>query len=37
MDMFDVWLMVIVGVIAFLLRILDYPLAPAVLAIVLGP
>ena len=37
MDMFDVWLMVIVGVAAFLLRILDYPLAPAVLAIVLGP
>ena len=29
--------MVLVGVIAFLLRILDYPLAPAVLAIVLGP
>jgi putative tricarboxylic transport membrane protein len=37
MDMFDVWLMVIFGVGAFLLRILDYPLAPAVLAIVLGP
>jgi putative tricarboxylic transport membrane protein len=37
MDMFDVWLMVLVGVAAFLLRILDYPLAPAVLAIVLGP
>ena len=37
MDMFDEWLMVIVGVAAFLLRILDYPLAPAVLAIVLGP
>ena len=37
MDMFDVWLMVLFGVGAFLLRILDYPLAPAVLAIVLGP
>ncbi len=37
LDMFDVWLMVIVGVAAFFLRILDYPLAPAVLAIVLGP
>ena len=37
MDMFDVWLMVFFGVGAFLLRILDYPLAPAVLAIVLGP
>jgi len=34
---FDVWLMVMVGVAAFFLRILDYPLAPAVLAIVLGP
>ena len=29
--------MVFFGVGAFLLRILDYPLAPAVLAIVLGP
>ena len=37
MDMFDVWLMVFFGVGAFLLRILDYPLAPEVLAIVLGP
>lgn len=36
-NMFDVWLMLIVGVAAFFLRILDYPLAPAVLAIVLGP
>ena len=37
MDMFDVWLMVFVGVGAFFLRQLDYPVAPAVLAIVLGP
>jgi putative tricarboxylic transport membrane protein len=37
MDMFDVWLMVFVGIGAFFLRILDYPVAPAVLAIVLGP
>ena len=37
LDNFDVNLMVLVGIIAFLLRILDYPLAPAVLAIVLGP
>ena len=29
--------MVIVGVCAFFLRLLDYPVAPAVLAIVLGP
>ena len=36
-DMFDVWLMVLVGIAAFFLRILDYPVAPAVLAIVLGP
>jgi putative tricarboxylic transport membrane protein len=36
-DMFDVWLMVIFGVGAFFLRVLDYPVAPAVLAIVLGP
>ncbi len=36
-NMFDVWLMVIAGLVAFVLRILDYPLAPAVLAIVLGP
>ncbi|MEO0426919.1 MAG: tripartite tricarboxylate transporter permease [Pseudomonadota bacterium] len=34
--MFDVWLILIFGVAAFLLRLLDYPLAPAVLAIVLG-
>ena len=36
-DMFDVWLMVLVGFGAFFLRLLDYPVAPAVLAIVLGP
>ena len=36
-NLFDVWLMVLFGVGAFVLRILDYPLAPAVLAIVLGP
>ncbi|MEM6907010.1 MAG: hypothetical protein AAF568_14035, partial [Pseudomonadota bacterium] len=35
-SMFDVWLMFWFGLGAFLLRILDYPLAPAVLAIVLG-
>ena len=37
LDMFDVGLMVLVGLAAFVLRMLDYPLAPAVLAIVLGP
>ncbi|MGI9406190.1 MAG: tripartite tricarboxylate transporter permease, partial [Hyphomicrobiaceae bacterium] len=36
-DMHDVWLMLIFGVVGYLLRKLDYPLAPAVLAIVLGP
>jgi putative tricarboxylic transport membrane protein len=32
----DVWLMVIFGVAGYILRKLDYPVAPAVLAIVLG-
>ncbi|KMW59171.1 Tricarboxylate transport membrane protein TctA [Candidatus Rhodobacter oscarellae] len=36
-NIYDVWLMVIIGFAAFFLRMLDYPLAPAVLAIVLGP
>ena len=36
-NMFDIWVMLIFGIGAYLLRILDYPLAPAVLAIVLGP
>ncbi|MCC0017299.1 MAG: tripartite tricarboxylate transporter permease [Rhodobiaceae bacterium] len=36
-DMHDVWLMFIFGVFGYLLRKLDYPVAPAVLAIVLGP
>ncbi len=36
-DMFDIWLMVFFGLGAFFLRKFDYPLAPAVLAIVLGP
>jgi putative tricarboxylic transport membrane protein len=36
-DMFDIWLILIFGIAAFVLRRLDYPLAPAVLAIVLGP
>ena len=37
MNMFDVWLMVLVGLGGFVMRKLDYPIAPAVLAIVLGP
>lgn len=36
-DMHDIWLMLAFGFGAFFLRKLDYPLAPAVLAIVLGP
>ena len=36
-DMHDVWLMLFFGLGAFFLRKFDYPLAPAVLAIVLGP
>ena len=36
-DMHDIWMMVIFGIGAFFLRKFDYPLAPAVLAIVLGP
>jgi len=35
--MHDVWLMLIFGVVGYLLRKLNYPVAPAVLAIVLGP
>ena len=36
-NMFDVWLMLGFGFAAFFLRILDYPVAPMVLAVVLGP
>ncbi|HSS66831.1 MAG TPA: tripartite tricarboxylate transporter permease, partial [Gammaproteobacteria bacterium] len=36
-DMHDVWLILVFGVIGYLMRKLDYPVAPAVLAIVLGP
>jgi putative tricarboxylic transport membrane protein len=35
--MHDVWLMLLFGVAGYLLRKLNYPVAPAVLAIVLGP
>ena len=37
LDMHDVWLMLLFGVVGYLLRKLQYPMAPAVLAIVLGP
>ena len=36
-DMHDVWLMLGFGIVGYLMRKLNYPLAPAVLAIVLGP
>ena len=36
-DLHDVWLMILFGIMGYLMRKLDYPLAPAVLAIVLGP
>lgn len=36
-DMHDVWLMFVFGIVGYLMRKLDYPMAPAVLAIVLGP
>ncbi len=35
-DLHDLWLMLIFGIVGYLMRKLDYPLAPAVLAIVLG-
>ena len=37
LDMHDVWLMLLFGIVGYLMRKLDYPMAPAVLAIVLGP
>ncbi len=36
-DMHDVWLILVFGIVFYLLRKLNYPVAPAVLAIVLGP
>jgi putative tricarboxylic transport membrane protein len=36
-NLHDVWLMVVFGIVGYLMRKLEYPLAPAVLAIVLGP
>ena len=35
--MFDPWLILLFGVVGYIMRKLDYPLAPLVLAIVLGP
>ena len=36
-DLHDVWLMLLFGVVGYLMRKLDYPMAPVVLAVVLGP
>ncbi len=36
-DLHDVWLMLIFGIVGYLMRKLDYPMAPVVLAVVLGP
>src|SRR6187549_631264 len=35
-NMFDVWLMMVFGVVGYVFKKLDYPLAPMVLALVLG-
>jgi putative tricarboxylic transport membrane protein len=35
-SMFDVWLMMVFGVMGYVFKKLDYPLAPLVLALVLG-
>jgi len=35
--MFDPWLILVFGVVGYLMRRLNYPMAPLVLAIVLGP
>ena len=35
-SMFDIWLMLLFGVVGYLFKKLDYPLAPLVLALVLG-
>jgi putative tricarboxylic transport membrane protein len=34
--MFDIWLMLLFGVLGYVFKKLDYPLAPLVLALVLG-
>jgi putative tricarboxylic transport membrane protein len=36
-SVFDIWLMLVFGVIGYGLRKLDFPLAPAVLGLILGP
>jgi putative tricarboxylic transport membrane protein len=36
-NLFDVWIMLGFGVLGYILRKLDFPLAPAILALILGP
>ena len=36
-SVFDVWLMLIFGIVGYLLRKLDFPMAPAILGLILGP
>jgi putative tricarboxylic transport membrane protein len=36
-NLFDVWVMLGFGIIGYLLRKLDFPIAPAILALILGP
>ena len=35
--LFDVWVMLGFGILGYLLRKLDFPIAPAILALILGP
>jgi putative tricarboxylic transport membrane protein len=36
-SMFDLWMMGFFGILGYVFRKMDYPLAPAVLAVILGP
>jgi putative tricarboxylic transport membrane protein len=36
-NLFDVWVMLGFGIVGYLLRKLDFPIAPAILALILGP
>jgi putative tricarboxylic transport membrane protein len=36
-NIFDMWIMLFFGVVGYLMRKMDYPAAPMVLALVLGP
>ena len=36
-SVFDIWLMLVFGIVGYLLRKLDFPLAPLILGLILGP